>query len=318
MKLLIFNGFPFHHEMLGCILEWCKQQNIIPSVYMLFLDSWINVYNQKYKFNIIIHTSINIEEYDYQLILTDDDKRYPKEWITENTYCFDHINKTRATYIPHHIPIRPFKDLNNERYILPVFNLIEYENKMNLIKKNAKPIITFLGGNGPKNIEQINLIKNMNKYKIRIIARVNSILFDLNKLPLNVEAHLEPPSDIMIKFLLESDYMILLDNNEKHTDGISLSSCIPISYTTGCRLVISNKTNTLFKFKSPILYDDIIDLPEENDLKSVFNERETLLQNNFNYFNDLFQYPHGNHESSVVDQTDASLSTPSPSHLSTP
>ena len=121
-EILIYNGFPFHYEMIGFMLDFCSCYNIDVSIVLKSIDiSWIKLYKSKYNFNVLESLPAELDTYLFVLILADDDISFPESIINKNIVCLDHCYKNRKDLIKYYMPIMPFK--NNEKiYTFPVFN----------------------------------------------------------------------------------------------------------------------------------------------------------------------------------------------------
>jgi hypothetical protein len=280
-KILVYNGFPFHYEMIGFILDFAKKNNIEIDLLLKHLDnSWIDLLKTKYMFNVLECLPNNLDNYLFVLLLTDDDTSFPDNIINENVVCIDHYYKNRRSIVKHHIPIGPFKEDIN-LYAFPIFKYINYEDKLNILNKCSRPIITFLGNSTlPENTEIFNNIDNIGDFDIYIINRElpknyitlsNLFLFE------NISATL------LFELLTKSTYICYIPNNsvnaqlQKNCQTISAS--FPISFTTGCKLIIPGYINKFLKLNSIIEYSskNKLILDKKPSLIETFYEREQLI-----------------------------------------
>ena len=137
-KILVYNGFPFHYEMIGFILDFSNKYNIeVTLVNKIMNSEWIELYKQKYKFEYldILPSKEELNNYLIILLLTDDDMSFPNSLINNKTVCIDHYYKNRRPQINYHIPIIPFNE-NISDYALPIFEYIDYETKIKILSKN--------------------------------------------------------------------------------------------------------------------------------------------------------------------------------------
>ena len=280
-KILVYNGFPYHYEMIGFILDFAKKNNIEIDLLLKHLDnSWIDLLKTKYMFNVLDCLPNNVDNYLFVLLLTDDDTSFPDNIINENVVCIDHYYKNRRSIVKHHIPIGPFKEDIN-LYAFPIFKYINYEDKLNILNKCSRPIITFLGNSTlPENTEIFNIIDNIGDFDIYIINRdlpknyitlSNLFLFE------NISATL------LFELLTKSTYICYIPNNsvnaqlQKNCQAISAS--FPISFTTGCKLIIPGYINKFLKLNSIIEYSskNKLILDKKPSLIETFYEREHLI-----------------------------------------
>ena len=282
-EILVYNGFPFHYEMFGFILDFCNKYNIDVTIINKINDnSWLDVYRAKYKFN-SLETLPPYDELNYYLfvlLLTDDDISFPDSYITRNVVCIDHMNKNRRPLIEYHIPIAPFNDIDNT-YAFPIFEYINYETKIESIKKNNRPIITFLGNSSiPHYLSDINAyISNISDFDIYIINRTINNTINLPNIYLfeNISA-ME-----MFKLLTSTNYICYIPNNTHNSinqmQNLAISACLPLSFSTGCKLIIPKEINKFLKLKSAIEYtaNCIFHLDTNPELIEIFKERENLI-----------------------------------------
>ena len=278
-EILIYNGFPFHYEMIGFMLDFCSCYNIDVSIVLKFIDtSWIELYKLKYNFNVLQSLPSELDTYLFVLILSDDDISFPESIINKNIVCLDHHYKNRRDSIKYHIPITPFK--NNEKiYTLPIFNYLNYDTKINLLTKNKRPIISFIGnGSLHQDMDELSIINNIDDFDIYIINR--NIPENYIKSP-NVSFFKNVSGLEIFELLTSSTYICYIPNNinnsllQKEYCGIS---SIPISFTTGCKLILPIEINKFLKLTSIIEYSfgSKLILDKNPSLLETFKEREKL------------------------------------------
>lgn len=94
MNIAVYNGFPFHYETIGHIIEYCKNKNYSLTVYSKTENSWgwFDYYGV---------TPKPIEEYTHKgydrvFLLTDDDWSFP---VTpdEKVICIEHVMYQRRS-----------------------------------------------------------------------------------------------------------------------------------------------------------------------------------------------------------------------------
>lgn len=280
-KILLYNGFPFHYEIIGFMLEFCNKYNIEAVLVLNFMDhSWIDLYKSKYKFDILLSLPNDLDQYLFVLLLTDDDMSFPDNLITDNVVCIDLYYKNRREAIKHHIPIAPFKE-ECELYALPIFNYINYDDKIKHLNKRLRPIISFLGySTVHTDISSLSIIENIHEFDIYIMSRnIPNKYFNMPNIFLfeNILAM------DLFKILSYSSYVCYIPNNSKgakeQMNCYGLSGCIPISFTTGCKLIIPKEMNKFLKFNSIIEYslDTKFRLNLTPSLLETFEERERLI-----------------------------------------
>ncbi len=279
-KILVYNGFPFHYEMIGFILDFSKTHNIEVDVVLSHIDNgWIEVYKTKYTFHILSKLPLELD-YSFVLLLTDDDRSFPNSIINENTVCIDHYYQNRRDIIKHHIPIAPFND-DTYLYAFPIFDYITYEDKMDILSKHKRPIITILGSNSlPYEYNTLSIIDNINEFDIYIINR--SIPKQYINLP-NVFLFENISATKLFELLIVSTYMCYIPNNSSNAQTQkkchSISASEPLSFTTGCKLMIPVCMNKYLRLTSIVEYVDEVHivLDKTPSMIETFHERDRLI-----------------------------------------
>ena len=287
--MLIYNGLTYHYEMFGCILDFCDAYGIESTVVNIKKGddscSWFDLYLQKYTFKYLdkLPPSKELDNYLFVLLLTGDDMSFPKNYITRNIICIDHILKNKRPLIKYHFLTGPFK--KNMNYILPIFEYIDYETKIEILKKNNRPIITFVGDNSiPRNLSNLSkIIININKFDIYIINRKIYKKMHSSKLP-NMYFFEHIPAVKMFELLSSTNYIFYYPANRKSYSQINnkiITACIPLSFSTGCKLIIPQRMNKCFQFKSIVTYSNKktkFYLNESPSLLDTFKERDQLIK----------------------------------------
>ena len=316
-RILVYNGFPFHYEMIGFILDFSKKYNIQIDLLLKHLDnSWIDLFKTKYMFNVLDCLPNNLDNYLFVLLLTDDDTSFPDNIINENVVCIDHYYKNRRSIVKHHIPIAPFKEDIN-LYAFPIFNYINYEDKLNILNKCSRPIITFLGNSTlPENIDIFNNIDNIGDFDIYIINR--DIPKNYITLP-NLFLFENISATLLFEILTKSTYICYIPNNsvnaQMQKNCQSISASFPISFTTGCKLIIPEYINKFLKLNSIIEYSskNKLILDKKPSLIETFNEREKLINIrdnsifNLKHMKMFMEYKHtdwNNYKKNEINQID--------------
>jgi len=146
-KILIYNGFPFYYDKIGCILDFCQQYSIEVDLVMTHDTSWLNIYKSKYTFNVLPNIPYNYNHYIFVVLLASNDPTFPIQFINENVVCI-HKND-RMKYI-------------SDSLTFPVFRLVKAEDKLKMLP--SKPIITCLGD------IDLSFITNQDEFDIRVVT----------------------------------------------------------------------------------------------------------------------------------------------------
>jgi hypothetical protein len=274
MNIAIYNSFPFHYEMFGYIMDYCKKNNINLDIYTNQLKDmgWLKFYESYFTFNYIDYTKFQYEnDYDKIILLTDDDTLFlNKGSHLDKTICIDHSCFLRNKLINIHIGTRFYTDRPSLDWILPVYRLINLEEKVN------NSTIVCIGSSIP--IDFSNFI-NFTNYKLILINRnINSKAFKKYN---NVTCYKNLDTSNMIEILKKSSY-VLISNIDKEHMCQKISAAIPLGINCLCNLILPKKMNDIYKFKSAITYEDKINLTEPNpelvneDLDDLLKHRDSI------------------------------------------
>lgn len=284
-EILVYNGLPHHYEMIGFILDFCNKNDIIATIVNKFIDnSWLELYEQKYKFNSlsVLPVDNQLNYYLFILLLTDHDMSFSENLINDNVVCIDHYYLNRRPSIKYHLPITPFND-NIINYTMPIFEYIDYDSKINILSKNNRPIITFLGNSTlHETISNYSIITNLNDFDVYIINRYIPRTADYLNLP-NIHVFENISAIELSKYLLASNYICHIPNKTRNAinqcNNYALSACVHLSFSFGCKLIIPNEMNKYLKLLSPKTYNknQSFSLDINPPIIDTFEERTKLI-----------------------------------------
>jgi len=292
MKLAIHNGFPFHYEMFGYIIEYCITKGIKLDIYTLTMqeNGWINFYMLVFPdirfFDIQAYNPDN----DYsKVILTTDydatfqDRYFSQDWASEKYICINHSSKNNQPKIVNQIGTRFFPARPSLNFIIPVYPLIDIESK----KQISKPRMICLGANCPKNMQIFEAIfpkfREMDIYCIDFFSRITASSF-YSPYP-NIKSIYALDTLELIKIMRESDYMYISEDPYKCKITESMSGAIPLAFNCLCQLIMPERMNEYFKLKSVITYDYknpvVLSAPS---VKGVDDEMKELMAHKYKVF----------------------------------
>jgi hypothetical protein len=294
MHIAVFNGFPFHYEMFGYIIEFCKNNNYELSIFTNTINNlgYFNYYKKlfnDYQFTLKNLELFNTLKYTYDVIIlsTDDDPIFDNSdsFINDKTISIVHINYNRNPLILKAIATRPFNDTKITDYALPVYRIFNSHYKKNNIKTDAINI-TILGySNINYNTMVINRLKYHNKKIIlHAISRgtTKDKFIGINE---SIELNIYKNIDIseVLDILSISSYLLTDVNNAKDYVNYTMSGAIPLAFSTLTPLIISKKTNEYYKFRNVIEFDK--DNTEnivlrDIDIELIDQERSNIIEKN--------------------------------------
>lgn len=301
-KVAIFNSLPFHYEMFGYIIYFCKENNKELTIFTNFDNNigWLDFYTsnfKKYNFNLDYKHFSEFEkdkdQFDLIFVTTDDDPKFMSEWINSKCICIDHTIYNRSPKFVNKLGTRAF--INSDiKWAIPCFPALNIEDKINL-NTNECINIAIIGCYRQYNYDIVNRLYNDKKIILHIVGRYADI-FNVNNISnKNIECKIY--SNLNTGELFElfkiCDYLLTdITINTDHIIGISMSGSIPLAFSTLTPLIISKQNNALYKFKNVIEFD-----LETNDIininKNVINygefveERKNLISMLSSYIDEL-------------------------------
>ena len=279
-KILLYNGFPFHYEMFGCVLDYAKKYNLDVDIVNTREDTnkWFSFYQKYFTFNLYKDLSvIDINCYKSVILLTDNDFTFPKELVSENIICINHFHKSRRNDIKYQLPITKFnEDIDN--YCFPIWNCITHEEKLNALKQNNKPIVTLIGASNIHHLNYIkNIIKNYQEFEFILINRNIP-----NNTPDFIKTYKNLSTVELFNVLKQTSYVLYLSSNTKNSvhqkNNRAISGSFPLAISNGCHLIIPTDMIKPLNLNSIIYYDihNPIELNKESNLDIVFYDRYLL------------------------------------------
>lgn len=294
MHIAAYNGFPFHYEMFGYIIEFCKNNH-----YELTLFSgtsndngYFNYYDtifNDYKYNTKEVSLFDTFKYTYDVIIliTDDDPVFVRsdKLINDKTICITHYYYNRNPNILNAIAVRPFRNINLPDYALPVYAIFNKQYKQHNMITDAIHI-TILGDSATNyNTSVINRLQYYNK---KIILHAISRNMTKDKfIGINDSMELKIYRNIDIKEVLHilsiSSYMLTDITDAKDYVNSIMSGATPLAFSTLTPLIMSAKTNEYYKFKNIIEFDKDISehiVLRDIDIELIEQERSNILEKN--------------------------------------
>jgi hypothetical protein len=94
MKVAVYNGFPFHYETIGHVIDYCKLRGHELVVYSKVENSW--GWFDYYGIMPLPVEKYNHKEFDHVFLLTDDDWSFPLT-PDEKIICIEHVPYQRRS-----------------------------------------------------------------------------------------------------------------------------------------------------------------------------------------------------------------------------
>jgi glycosyltransferase involved in cell wall biosynthesis len=278
-KIAVHNGFFFHYEMFGYILNYAKNHNYHVDIYTPYecnigwLDFYKEFFNETVSF--IDYGQYNSSlSYKYVFVTTDDDLVFKKEWIKPNVICINHYYKIRTPNFHNYINTGNFKDSCLE-YSIPCYPIFAPK------EKTQNQIITLIGWIGELNLNYniINRLTSSNSINLIIIGRDLKEV-DVSKFNSNVRLTLLKMvnTTTMYQILKKSSYVLYNHNNLNHNNCFSTSGSLQLALSTLCKLIIASSINKQLNIRNVLEFDidscDEINIDTPIDFKSIQDERD--------------------------------------------
>jgi hypothetical protein len=295
--LIMFNGFIFHQEMYGYVIYYClfyRRPVIIYSVTgKLLFNGWLEFYQNYFKdiYHLITWKDVNDYEADRSqyanrviFVVTDDDPKFKKEWVTNMTMTIDHWYTNRAPQYPYHLAIREYRappyvedmtlqpghkfEMQQRPYAIPTYPAVSSTDKLAILSKADGINVAIVGGEKYA-YSIINRLRAMPidsegkvvpSITIHVVARASDPIHrEKNQIKdhLKVIIYSDIPSTEVCN-LLSGVHFVMIDvatMKNSHILGYSMTASIPLSLNFLARLIISTFSNAMYKFKSAVEYD---------------------------------------------------------------
>jgi hypothetical protein len=289
MRIAIYHGFTIiHYEMLGYLIEYFLKSKIEINIYadMSIINDleWYEYYNKLFNIEMKWYScnNFNPNNYDYIILLTDDDYSFKEEWINKDKIIIiDHSAHIRRANnnVLERIGTRFFSNRPSCKWALPCYNGISKINKIKYLENEDKINIVCIGiQNRPPSIFFLKkLFNNFNNIIFHIISRnLDNIYLNYD----NIKTYLYCPTKLMFEIVKKSHYILCIDNpHNSEPIANSMSGAIPISFSYGCNLIIPSIWQKYYNFKSIIEYNDntILTLNKEIPLNTIYDELYYLI-----------------------------------------
>ena len=304
MKIAIYHGFEIiHFEMLGYLIEYFIKSKINIDIYADSINindlEWNEYYDKAFNINMnwIDCNIFNHEQYNYIILLTDDDYSFKEEWLIkygkDKVIIIDHsahIRRAEGNVLAR-IGTRFFSNRPSCLWALPCYNGINKKNKIDYLNKLNNINVTCIGiQNRPPSVFFLtNLFSNFEDITFHIISRnIEEIYTGYD----NIKTYLYCPTKIMFEIVKISHYILCIDNPiNSEPIANSMSGAIPISFSYGCNLIIPETWQKHYNFKSIIEYKENskITLSKNIPLDSIYDELYYLISHKNKVFDKIIK-----------------------------
>lgn len=282
LNIAIYNGFPFHYEMFGFILQWCRRNNFDCSIYTTTTNNngWLDYYQQKFPsitYNECDQFIKDAHLYHIVILITDNDHSFETSWLNlygihQKIIRLNHVPYDRYPEIKYSIDVRNFTI--DKPYVNGFFNIINYKEKEKLVITDS--INIFISANlyhyDTKNLQILDKYPNT---ILHFIARKIDPKFKQDFKSTN-QYHENISTSDMIAIISKCQYMFFGLDNDSEFRYNRISGFIILSYSCCTPIIMDAKTYLAYNLKSPISYKnnvtEIFNIPV--NYKNIQNERK--------------------------------------------
>jgi hypothetical protein len=299
MRVAIFNGFLFHYEMFGYLIDFCRKMKYDLTVYWGighdhgYGELYRRIFND-YNYEIrparefLGMSAQQRSVFNIVFLITDDDYEFDKsnEENNRRTICIEHSFKNRCPQLSNKIATRPFADEYLRDWALPCYPILKHSYNLNRSIKDHVIHIAIIGSTTSNyNTAVMNRIRYHDKsICFHVISRdVDRSQFDGLENPERLNTYKNIDTLYMMR-VIDSCQFILTDHVlEDKYEKEQMSGSIPMAFSMLAPLIISSQTNQYYGFKNVIEFDkrsvDSINL-REIDIQLLEAERDAMVLRN--------------------------------------
>lgn len=243
LNIAIFNSFPFHHEVFGFIIAWCKDNNHKLTIYTeennnCGFFSWYDSYFGKQNYEPYQNIYDRLRNYDIIFITTDDDpivkeikKKSHRYNIKQRLVNINHIRYSRSDVTCNNLFFKPHE---NNLWNIPVYK-ITYDN---LLLDKTKIHILCAASSNIWETSSFKHLYNRDDIVIHICGRNTT---QINFLP-NAKIYNKLDANDMINIIGSVDYFFgsIIGDDDKHKDFTS--GFLPLAINCGTPIILDKKT----------------------------------------------------------------------------
>ena len=285
MKIAIFHNEDIHYEMLGYLIDYFQTYNITVHFYSFFnnfpigktYSNWYNSFFNQYKIN--WKTTSSLDEninYDVVILVTDDNPsysqikdKYKDKTISIEHWCYDRNNQARIK-----IGTRLYQNRPQLPFALPCYNIISEQDKFELIQRQDKIKVVFVGRfNFPASFT-FSFFNNIDDIEFHLIMWDIKNCLDYLKPPSNFFVHNQIDTEEMMDIMKSAHYAFF---NPTYMHGYSsnkLSATFHLAISTLVKPIIPEYWNNIYKLDSNLVvqYDDYHYLQPDKQLNLTKEE----------------------------------------------
>jgi len=277
-RVVAYNGFPFHHEMIGHVADFCIHRELQLVVYTNFEGhlGWMDLYVRLFEgIRFLPHTEYAYDSDDIVFLLTDDDPTFhPPTWT--NVICIDHDRRVRRTEPRHRVATRSYPDTPELRpWVLPVYTMLWPTTRASGVACIGK----FSWEWAKKTLQKYT---NFGAFRIFVFdRRTNDGDYDDDD---RTNVRFDETATDMIQCLLhECQYIAVMA--PRYVNDL-MSGAIPLAASTGCALLTTPMHAMTYGLQSCVdatALTELLPLTEEHVAKVVEETRGLIRRRNDAY-----------------------------------
>lgn len=169
MKVAVFNGFQFHYELFGCLMEYAKERNIELALFSECVNAlgWFDTYSNHFGVSYAIHPprAYRPSEFEYTILPTDDDKKFKRSWTGTKLIVFEHMKSRYMPYACAHARISMRDFGRADEWMVPLW-------KIPARPKPSQLTVVAVGNNCPSHPDELRvLFPNYEQIRFVLINR---------------------------------------------------------------------------------------------------------------------------------------------------
>lgn len=295
-EVAIFNGFPFHYEVMGYLINWCVQTGRNVTVYtetkndygwLQWYEDYHQAYTQVYAGNAPTFQYRPYREfphecarYDLIFLPTDDDKYFDDAWLNlydvrQRIIKINHMPHDRRPQIKRFIDIRPYFEQVDNAWALPIFPM---SIKPKVDGEVIKVYVT--DGIDPARHDAVALkaIARQPNVHLHCVGRYLAHTWLEGNTANPITFHTQIPALEMIQLMASCHYYFygVVDGNGYNDKYVS--GHLSTAFSCGTKIIMRRYTQKYFGFTSCLLYDQVEDILPLTwyDNRDVLAERDHL------------------------------------------
>lgn len=281
MRVAIFNGFPFHYEVFGYIINWCKQQGYHLTLYTETKDSfgWFEWYTERFG-TLHIQPINNFERacHNYHIIflITDNDRKFSDRWVNlfdlqATVISIDHHRQDRRKNITKHLAVRDFPHKPHAYPVYPIdVNLMTKVKSTSIFNQG---IHIYLQAVPPEcyNWDVLNKLQQDEQITFHVAGRVKH-----NMKLTRAKYYGILPTIKLLRLIARCHYVFYCMSAQSKYYRDICSGTVPLAFNCGTPLLMTSDIAGQYNFHTSVIYPEYT--PYDSSVRSrVTAERDTMI-----------------------------------------